>query len=273
MSSLAYTIPAEPGRWGAFTLAGLVHLVLIAFLWIGIRWQNETPVTVEAEVWDTSVRQAAPKPVEPPPPEPKVVKVEPKIEPEPVKAPPPDIVLEKKKEPKHKVKKETKPEPTPTPKPTPVPKATPTPVPVDQKALDKKARAEKARAEQASLDKLRDERMAQITGATGAATATGDAPRSTGPRGDPGYGSAIKAKIDSNKSYIGDTNVPGNPRVSFKVTQLPTGEVIGIRMIKSSGIPAFDTAMENAINKSSPLPRKKDGSVDREIELEFNLKQ
>ncbi len=279
MSTLAYSIPAEPGRFGAFLLAGVVHLILISFLWVGIRWQNETPITVEAEVWDTTVRQAAPKPIEvPPPPAQPMPKPEPKVEPVPEPVKPPEIVLERKPERKPKMKPEPKPTPKPTPKPELAPKPTPKPIASAPKPeVDKKtAKAEKLKAEkieQAALDKLRAEQMNRINGATGAASATGDAARSTGQRGDPGYSALIKAKIDSNKSYIGDTNVAGNPRVTFKVTQLPTGEIIGIKMTKSSGIPAYDAAMENAISKSSPLPRNKDGSVIRELDLEFNLKE
>ena len=118
MSTLAYSIPAEPGRFSAFVLAGVVHLILISFLWVGIRWQSETPVTVEAEVWDTTVRQAAPKPVDEPRPEPKpVIKPEPKIEPTPEPVKPPEIVIERKP----KVKPEPKPEPKQESKPEPKP--------------------------------------------------------------------------------------------------------------------------------------------------------
>ena len=67
-------------------------------------------------------------------------------------------------------------------------------------------------------------------------------------------------------------SLPGNPRAEFKISQLPTGEIISVRKIKSSGIPAYDTAVENAIMKSSPLPKKKDGTVERDINAGFNLK-
>jgi len=115
-----YTIPEEPGRWRAFTLAVLVHLLLLAFLWIGVRWQNETPVAVEAEIWNPQAQQAAPKPqpqpepVQPPPPPPRVVEA-----PKPAPTPPverqverpvekplpnPDIALEQEK--KRRLKEE-----------------------------------------------------------------------------------------------------------------------------------------------------------------------
>lgn len=94
-------------------LALVVHIGLFAFLWIGIRWQNETPLVVEAEIWDPKIREAAPLPEPVPDPVPDQVKPEP-VKPEPVvKAPPPpkvdqpevakpDIALEKEKEKKRK---------------------------------------------------------------------------------------------------------------------------------------------------------------------------
>ena len=86
-----YTIPKEPGSWRSATLAVLVHLALLALLWIGVRWQNETPMAVEAEIWSPQAQQAAPKPqpepeaVQPPPP-PRMVET-----PKPAPAPPPPV--------------------------------------------------------------------------------------------------------------------------------------------------------------------------------------
>ena len=58
------------GPWKSLFLAVLVHLSLFAFLWIGISWQNQHPIAVEAEVWDMTTRQAAPLPVPQTEPEP-----------------------------------------------------------------------------------------------------------------------------------------------------------------------------------------------------------
>lgn len=105
-----YSVPKEPGRWRAITLAALVHAALFAFLWFGVRWQNETPVTVEAEVWSPQPHEAAPRPQPEPKPEPKP-QPKPEIAPEPkpvvretpkppvIEAPPvkPDIALEQEK--------------------------------------------------------------------------------------------------------------------------------------------------------------------------------
>jgi colicin import membrane protein len=114
-----YTIPKEPGGWRSFTLAVLVHLALVALLWIGVRWQNETPMAVEAEIWNPQTQQAAPKPqpepeaVQPPPtPAPRVVET-PKPQPAPQVERPvekpvqnPDIALEQEKKRRLKEEKE-----------------------------------------------------------------------------------------------------------------------------------------------------------------------
>jgi colicin import membrane protein len=114
-----YTIPKEPGGWRSFTLALLVHLALLALLWIGVRWQNETPTAVEAEIWSPQAQQAAPKPqpepeaVQPPPPPPRVVEApKPQPAPPPVErpvekpAPNPDIALEQERKRRLKEEKE-----------------------------------------------------------------------------------------------------------------------------------------------------------------------
>jgi colicin import membrane protein len=137
-----------------------------------------------------------------------------------------------------------------------------------KKQLAEKKAAEKKEADR--LAKIRAEEMRRITGAAGGSSGTAE--KSTAPRMDSGYVAAITAKIKGNISYAGSQEVSGNPRAVFKISQLPTGEIISVRKIKSSGIPAYDAAVENAISKSSPLPKKKDGTVERDIDATFNLK-
>ncbi|NMM29114.1 MAG: cell envelope integrity protein TolA [Glaciimonas sp.] len=118
--STPYSVPHEPGRWRAFALAAVVHVALFAFLWFGIRWQNEKPLTVEAEIWSPNTQQAAPvaaqkipEPQPEPQPEPPIEKAiekpAPIPEPRPVVATPPpivkpDIALEQEK--KRKIQQE-----------------------------------------------------------------------------------------------------------------------------------------------------------------------
>jgi len=281
-------------------MAAAMHAGLLFFLWIGVAWQNNEPVAVEAEVWDMTVQQAAPPPPEPEPepepePAPQVAPAPPRPAP-PVEAPPPakepDIALEKRKA-KEKAEKERREEEKRLAKQKQEEE--------DKKELEKKKLAEKkaeekkkleekklaedkareekkqaeklakakAEAEQKKLDKQREAEMRRMAGVLGATGVTGTAAKSTAPRMDAGYQAAIRAKVQSNLSYSGAKQ---DVEAVFRVAQLPTGEIISVRKVKSSGNPAYDAAVENAINKSSPLPRKKDGSVDRDLELVFNLK-
>lgn len=139
-------------------------------------------------------------------------------------------------------------------------------------AAEKAAKAKKAADEKKAADKVRAEQMNRMMAQAGSGT-TGTAEKATAPRKDSGYVAALTAKIKSNIAYSGSTDVPGNPRAVFKIEQLPTGEIISVRKIKSSGLPAYDSSVENAIKKSSPLPKKKDGTVEREIELIFEMKE
>lgn len=288
-----YSLPQEPGRWRAIALAVAVHAALVAFLWVGIRWQSETPVAVEAEVWDMQAKEAAPKEVAPPPePEP-VRPPEPKPEPKPeVKAPVenPEIALELERKKKEKARREEeermarlKEEKAQAEKEK---KALAKKEKEKQLALEKekallekekaealakkeKAEADKKRLREAQDAKLaakaREEEMKRITGATGAVAGsggTGTAARSQGMRGDPSYAAKIAAKIKSNTQYPVPPDLQGNPAVEYDVQLFPDGSLRGApRKVKSSGIPAFDEAVRRAIELSAPFPADKSGSV------------
>lgn len=256
-----YTLPKEPSRGRSMALAAAVHAGLVLFLWIGTNWQTTPEVAVEAEVWDMSVQQAAP------PPPPPVAEPEVKPEPEPTPPPkveepvqtPPDIALEREKKRKEQEEKKRLEELA------------------QQEKLEKekKLKAEKlAKAKELAEEKARKAlRDAELRRLTEAASGTGTAARSTGPKSDPGYIASLTAKIKGNIIYGGSRDVPGDPRAVYRIEQLPTGEIIGFRKIKSSGIPEYDRAVEQAITASSPLPKKKDGTVERTIEPIFRLKE
>ena len=329
-----YTVPPEPNRVPAIALAVAVHALLLAFLWIGISWQNTEPPAVEAEVWDMKVQSAA-APALPPPPPPEVVEPEPAPQPTPTPAPPPppkvaepepvkpaapDInlarekklaeqkkqrerdLLEKKErerelaekreheereelkakelaEKKAQEKKELakreqqekeKQKEAEKKKLEAEKKLAAEKAEADKKKLADKAAKEKAeKADQAKLDKLRDLEMKRIAGAAGT---SGSAEKSSAPKSDAGYQAAIAAKVKSNTSFTGSTDTPGNPKAVFQVDQLPTGEILSVRLSKSSGVPQFDEAVERGINKSSPLPKRKDGTVARTVTVSFSMK-
>lgn len=289
-----YYVPPEPKRLPSFLLAVFVHALLLSFLWFGISWQSNEPVAVEAEVWDMSVQTAAapPLPAEPPPePEPEPQPVQRAEPPPPVEQPaptPPDIALEREKERKaEQLKKdlaereerrkkeiaEQKKKEDEKKKQEEADRKELAKKEADEKKkkelADKKKAADAAKAEAARLDKIRQEDLKRMAGAMGSG---GSAEKSTAPKIDSGYVAAITAKIKSNTTYAGGTNVSGNPKAVFKVDQLPTGEIMSVRLAKSSGVPEFDRAVENGIRKASPLPKKKDGTVERNLEVNFSMK-
>jgi colicin import membrane protein len=82
------------------------------------------------------------------------------------------------------------------------------------------------------------------------------------------YRARIAAKIKGN--VILPMDVTGNPTAEFDVTQLPSGEVIDVRLRKSSGNRTLDEAWERAIRKSSPLPKPdQPDAFRRELTLRF----
>ncbi|MGF6276104.1 colicin import membrane protein [Massilia sp. UYP11] len=306
-----YYVPPEPKPLPSFLLAVAVHAALLAFLAIGVSWQKVNPVSVEAEVWDMSVQTAAAPelPSEPAPePEPQP---EPEPAPEPPPPPPPEPVVErpaptpdpeialreekkrkeeqakkaaaeekKRKEAEEKKREEIEQKAEQKKRDEAEKKKLAEAERKKQEAAEKKkadaAAAEKkrkeaaaAKAEAAKLEKFRQEELKRMAGAMGS---TGTAAKSTGPRSDGGYVAAITAAIKSATAYPGNTDVAGNPRATFRVEQLPTGEIMSVRLVKSSGVPEFDRAVENGIKKASPLPKKKDGTVERTLDVNFSMK-
>ena len=279
-AALPYTIPKDPGRGRAIALAAAVHVALLAFLWIGVRWQNETPIAVEAEIWSPQIREAAPlpqpevlrtpKPVADIPVRPTPSPVE-KIVPED----PPDIALEQLKKRKAEQRKERlleqqeeeKIKKKADEKRLAVEKqaqqsqqrdeATKEKALLKKAALDKKRQADELEKKQ--LAKLQADEMNRITAGVAGTGGTGTAPKSQGGRADPGYVQRVGARIKSNTIFNVADDVDGNPAVEYTVELLPDGSIRGIRKTKSSGVAGFDEAVRRAIEKSAPFPADKSG--------------
>jgi len=78
----------------------------------------------------------------------------------------------------------------------------------------------------------------------------------------------IRGKIRAN--IILPQDIPGNPEAIFDITILPSGEVVTVRMTKSSGHSGYDDAVERAIMNSSPLPKPDDPSLfQRQLRIAF----
>lgn len=200
-----FTPPSSSGRGRAIGLAVLAHAFLIAALTWGVSWKREsTNAPVQAELWSTTVQQAAPALVEPipePTPEPKPEpKIEPKPEPKVVPPPPPPKpvkVVEPEPEPKidpqiaiEKAKKEEK-------KKLEKKKA------AETKALAKKEAEEEA-AEEARLEAL-DKKKRDLDAKKLEVKKSADAKKATDAKAaanDAKYEASLKAARDANLKRI-----------------------------------------------------------------------
>lgn len=246
----------EPGKVPSAVLAVLVHVLLAVFLFFGVRWQSSQPEAVMVELW---VSPPVAEKVEPTPEIKPEIKPEPIPEPKPevkpapqVETPKPDIALEKKKEPKKEPPKK---------EPKELPKKEPPKLNLDR---SKDIRAEVER-ESAALERSRI--LDQMKRETAAGISKAEAVAATSKAKATWIG-AIVGKIKPN--VVAQPNIPSNPEAIFDVTLLPTGEVLAVRLRKSSGYKSYDEALERAILKSSPLPKPDRPELfERSLELKF----
>lgn len=249
MNAAVFEGREDPGRKTSAVLAAVVHVALAIFLVYGIRWQTRMPEAVEVEL--VRAVPAPPAAVVEPPPEPvPAPKVEPKPEPKPApKAEPkpakPDIALKEKEKPKSK----------PEPKVEPKSQSRPVPDKARDQLLDKELKALAAeREKQLAAQELAQMKATQASVARSKATAD--------------YIGRIRGKIKGN--IVLPPDIKGNPEAIFDVVQLPSGEILSVKLKKSSGHAAYDRAVERAILKSSPLPKPEQGDLfSRNLELKF----
>lgn len=275
-----------------------MHCALLGFLWIGVSWQSVTPVAVEAEIWSTEQRAAAPPPPEP---KPEPAPVEPvKAPPKPVVAPEtpkqtlpnPDIALEKikqrklqEKEKVEQLKKEKLAEEKAQreaeqerKKQAAVQEKKKQIEEEQQKRLlaeeekkklaeEQKRKLDEAAAEQRAAARRADD-LRRMSNQAGTGT-FGDAEKSQGSKVDASFASQAGARIKSNTIFARLDDIAGNPAVEFNVELLPDGSLRSKpRRLKSSGIEAFDLAVERAIEKSAPFKPDVNGKIPSSFTLQ-----
>jgi colicin import membrane protein len=278
------------GKWTALMLALFVNLLFIAVLVFSVSWQNRKPEAVSAELY-------APPPVSAPRPQPKV---EPPPEPKPVVKPAPpvaekpdttqaDIALKAKREAERRQQQEAERERVRQE--------------AEAKQAEEKRQADARARQQQELDALKAQadREARLRAqAVRESQLRAQAERESQMRAQAERESQLRAQADQeargraaqaaagaarNKAQLDwidrirsrirpniniPPDIPGNPEAIFDVVQLPTGEIIDVKLRKSSGVRAYDDAVQRGILKSSPLPKPVPADLfQRSLELRF----
>ncbi len=242
------TTPRDRMLSGSFAFG--MHLLFLTLLIVGVNWQRKLEPAVNiVDLYSSLAPEPKPVPAPPPPP---VVKPEPKpVVPPPVKAQPKpepkpeiskaDIALKEKAE-KEKAEKE-------------------------RRALEEKKQKEKEaakkREEQAKLAAIEKQKQVE---AERAAREQQEALRRAAEQAATAqarlineYKDRISARI---KQFIVEPpNMQGNPEAEFEVVLIPGGEVLSARLKHSSGVPAYDAAVERAIRRAQPLPLPPDPAL------------
>ena len=226
------------------TLALVMHLLFFALLVFGVSWQKkQSDSAVMVDLWNNLPPQPKietpppPAEVKPPPEPPKPV---PKVETKPVPKPEtkpvvkPDIALKEKLEKERKRKEQEKLEAKKREQETARLTAL-------KEKQAKEAEAKRHAREQAdALKQIAQQRAAQAAQAAAQEKLMND------------YIDRVGAKI--RRFIVEPPNLQGNPEAQFNVIQLPGGEVLSVKLTKSSGVSVYDAAVERAILKAQPLP-------------------
>lgn len=212
---------AEPYQLSAGALSLLVHGIFFFVLYVSFTWQMKPPQGMVVDIWDSLPPEIDAQT----PPTRQEQQAATKVEvAAPVVSPSAEIDLRDKKT---KAREEKK----------------------NQANSAAKKLAEK-QAEQAERRLEEVERQVQVR-TEAQRKAQMEAAIATGKLVDE-YVAKIAAKI--RRYIVLPPGVTPNIRAEFNVTLLPSGEVLNPSLSKSSGNPAYDSAVERAILKAQPLP-------------------
>ncbi|MES2634655.1 MAG: cell envelope integrity protein TolA [Pseudomonadota bacterium] len=139
----------------------------------------------------------------------------------------------------------------------------------EDRRKDELAKAAKSKQEAARLEAQRKENIARMmqsaTGGDGAPSSGGTARRASGPSAS--YGGRVQARV---RPYIVfPEDAPGNPQAEVEVRTSPDGTIVGSRIVKPSGVKAWDDAVLAALTKAEVLPRDVDGRVPTPLVIVF----
>ncbi|HCP79707.1 MAG TPA: protein TolA, partial [Pusillimonas sp.] len=108
-------------------------------------------------------------------------------------------------------------------------------------------------------------------GAAGIQGGTADRNQRGGGGTDSGYAAQIRACVQPRVVYPIPPRSGPNPRVQFRATLSADGRVRSVEVRRSSGIPAFDRAVENGIRACDPFPKPPTGRYPAYIDGDYYM--
>lgn len=223
----------------------LLHAALVLVL--AMNWQSAreplvkpAPRHVKAHLvtLEKSGPKASPKPAAPqPPPKPRQEPPKPKAE------PPKPAPRLKPEPPKPQPKPQAKPQPKPQPKPPSKPPEVQKPDPRVQEQA--RQRDQQQREQQQVRERQQRERELALALAEEEQALAEGSETTT-------YEEAIAMAIEDNWSR--PPSARRNMQVVLRIQLIPTGDVVGVSVLKSSGDDAFDRSAVNAVNKAARFP-------------------
>jgi colicin import membrane protein len=289
---LAFAPPKQPGLLRALALAVLAHALLVLGLMQGLQWKRDgQQAAVEAELWSAVPQQAAPREVPAPPPPPPAPPVQAPPRPEPPVKRDADIALERaqkqrelEKQKQAELEREQRKKLEAKKREEELAKkkreeelARKKEQEEEQKLAEAKRKEDDRKRKELDardakkLAQMREENLRRIqgmAGGTGAEDSTGTAARASGP--SPGWAGKVQARVRPHIVFSDD--VSGNPKAEVEVRASPDGTIVSTKLVRSSGVKAWDEAVLRALDKAGALPRDSDGRVPSPVLIEFRPK-
>ncbi|PLP96990.1 energy transducer TonB [Cupriavidus pauculus] len=102
------------------------------------------------------------------------------------------------------------------------------------------------------------------------ALAVRGAPNRTAGTDSLGYSDRVRRKVAANLML--DTAIEGSPSAEVTMLLAQDGKLLLLRLTKSSGDAAWDSAVMRAIERSDPLPRGENGKAPEKLTMTFSPK-
>ncbi|MCX8566584.1 MAG: colicin import membrane protein [Glomeribacter sp. 1016415] len=273
-----FSPPRERGTRRALVCAVLMHTLLFAFLFYGIRWQSNPPAGAEAELWSAPpettskatpapavVDQTAPAPHQPEQAEIALQQTKPS---KPETTQQQQLAQLKQRQAAQKMQERQQQAAQEKEKKTREAQRK-LQLAEQQKTLQAQQKAQEAAKQQRQARLLALQGLAGQSPST-AGMSTNGSSTGAGGHSSAGYVDKVRRHVKSNMAFSADST-DGNPQAVVSVQCAPDGTILNAQITKTSGNPGWDDAVLRAVQKSDPMPRDSDGKAPSSFTFTYRL--